>query len=128
MQGGGELVDIDFEDEDSLFVSDAKGLQRPIQLSGQQAIQVIAGLHYLLQLPGLVDREDLISLITKLQNSFRIDNSPIEVMDNPRLKEISEVINTAISAKSNVSIDYANVNTGSISSREIEPKDIIINN
>jgi predicted DNA-binding transcriptional regulator YafY len=126
-QGGGELVDIDFEDEESLFVSDAKGLQRPIQLSGQQAIQVIAGLHYLLQLPGLVNREDLVSLITKLQNSFRIDNSPIEVMDDPRLKEISEVLSKAISAQSNVKIDYANVNTGAISAREIEPKEIVIN-
>ena len=48
-QAGGGLVDIDFEDSDSIFVSDAKALDRPVKLSEFEASALLGDLHYLEQ-------------------------------------------------------------------------------
>lgn len=40
-QAGGGLVDIDFEDADSIFVSDAKSLDRPVKLSQFEASSLL---------------------------------------------------------------------------------------
>ena len=65
-QAGGGLVDIDFEDFDSIFVSDAKALDRPVKLSEFEASSLLGGLHYLEQFPNLVNSEVVAGLIRKI--------------------------------------------------------------
>ncbi len=62
-QAGGGLVDIDFEDADSIFVSDAKALDRPVKLTEFEASSLLGGLHYLEQFPNLVNSETVAGLI-----------------------------------------------------------------
>jgi proteasome accessory factor C len=49
---GGELVDIAFEDE-TVTVYDAQGLNRPLELSSDEAAALLVGLHALQQLPDI---------------------------------------------------------------------------
>jgi proteasome accessory factor C len=91
-QAGGGLVDIDFEDAESIFVSDAKSLDRPVKLSQFEASSLLGGLHYLEQFPNLVDSEVVGGLIHKIQQALPSVDSPISVVAAP----ISEAIRTVI--------------------------------
>lgn len=125
-QGGGELVDIDFEDAESIFVSDAKGLARPIKLSPAQAIQVIGGLHSLIQLSGVVQTQDLVNLLTKVQNTLHIKSTPLEIVENDLSEEIASVISEAIIENKALEITYTSATTGNQSTRIVEPKSIVV--
>lgn len=125
-QFGGELVDIDFEDEDSLFVSDAKGLSRPIRFTKMQSLQIVSGLHYLLQLPGLIDNESLTSLLGKFMDALSIEDLPLEVVLDENIEKIASSLGVAISQNKSVRITYSSSTTGVLSSRLIDPKSLTI--
>lgn len=125
-QGGGELVDIDLYDEESLFVADAKGLERPIKFDLNTGLEILSGLHYLVQLPGVVDTTALEQFIAKLQKAFGVSEIPIEVLNSESTDQIALDIANAINQGVVVEIEYAAGNTGRVSSRVIEPKKITV--
>lgn len=125
-QGGGELVDIDFEDAESIFVSDAKGLARPIKLTQTQAVQVIGGLHSLIQLSGVVQTQDLVNLLTKVQSALNIKSTPLEIVENEFSEEIAGTISEAIIENKAIEITYTSATTGNQSTRIVEPKSIVV--
>lgn len=127
-QYGGELVDIDFEDEESLFVTDAKGLERPIKFTQAQAYQIVAGLNYLIQLPGLIDRKELDLLLSKFMSAFNIELAPIEQSSDLIEADVLDALGTAIAGELCVQITYSSGNAGSLSNRKIDPKSIVIEN
>ena len=123
-QGGGELVDIDLYDEESLFVADAKGLDRPIKFDLNTGLEILSGLHYLVQLPGVVDTTALEQFIAKLQKAFGISEIPIEVSNSQATDQIALDLANAINKSEIVQIEYAAGNTGRFTTRVIEPKTI----
>ena len=125
-QYGGELVDIDFEDEESLFVSDAKGLERPIKFTQEQAYQIIAGLNYLIQLPGLIDPKELEQLLSKLMRLFDINQPPIEHASSKTESDTLSALGKAIAESVAVQITYSSGNLGTLSQRKVDPKTIVI--
>jgi proteasome accessory factor C len=120
-QAGGGLVDIDFEDSDSIFVSDAKALDRPVKLSEFEASTLLGGLHYLEQFPNLVDSEIVAGLIRKIQQALPNADSPINVVAAPILSSISQVVAEAIASKLSIEIKYAGVTKDDLSVRVIDP-------
>ena len=120
-QAGGGLVDIDFEDSDSIFVSDAKSLDRPVKLSEFEAATLLGGLHYLEQFPNLVDSEIVAGLIRKIQQALPNVDSPINVVTAPISEAISSVVTEAISSQLCVKIKYAGVTKDDLSVRVIDP-------
>jgi proteasome accessory factor C len=120
-QAGGGLVDIDFEDSDSIFVSDAKSLDRPVKLSEFEAATLLGGLHYLEQFPNLVDSEIVAGLIRKIQQALPNVDSPINVVTAPISETISSVITEAISLQLCIEIKYAGVTKDDLSVRVIDP-------
>lgn len=125
-QGGGELVDIDLYDEESLFVADAKGLERPIRFDLSTGLAILSGLHYLVQLPGVIDTTALEQFISKLQKAFGVNEIPIEVLNSQTTDQIALDIANAINKSVIVEIEYAAGNTGRFTSRVIEPKKITV--
>ena len=125
-QGGGELVDIDLYDEESLFVADAKGLDRPIKFDLNTGLEILSGLHYLVQLPGVVDTTELEKFISKLQKAFGVSAIPIEVQNSASIDQIARDVANAINQGLAVEIKYAAGNTGKFTSRVIEPKKITV--
>jgi predicted DNA-binding transcriptional regulator YafY len=120
-QAGGGLVDIDFEDSDSIFVSDAKALDRPVKLSEFEASSLLGGLHYLEQFPNLVDSEIVVGLIRKIQQALPNVDNPINVVAAPISADINSVVNEAISSQLSVEIKYAGVTKDDLSVRIIDP-------
>jgi proteasome accessory factor C len=120
-QAGGGLVDIDFEDSDSIFVSDAKTLDRPVKLSEFEASTLLGGLHYLEQFPNLVDSEIVAGLIRKIQQALPNADSPINVVAAPISSSISQVVAEAIASKLSIEIKYAGVTKDDLSVRVIDP-------
>jgi proteasome accessory factor C len=120
-QAGGGLVDIDFEDSDSIFVSDAKALDRPVKLSEFEASSLLGGLHYLEQFPNLVDSEVVAGLIRKIQQALPNVDNPINVVAAPVSEVVSSVVSEAISSQLSIEIKYAGVTKDDLSERVIDP-------
>jgi proteasome accessory factor C len=120
-QAGGGLVDIDFEDSDSIFVSDAKALDRPVKLSEFEASSLLGGLHYLEQFPNLVDSEIVAGLIRKIQQALPNVDSPINVVSAPISSSINQVVAEAMASKLSIEIKYAGVTKDDLSVRVIDP-------
>lgn len=123
-QAGGGLVDIDFEDAESIFVSDAKALDRPIKLSQFEASTLLGGLHYLEQFPHLVDVATVSGLISKIQLAMPDIESPINVVAAPILEGVQAVVSEGLSTKQVLEITYAGVTKDDVSVRLIEPVSI----
>ena len=125
-QGGGELIDIDFEDTESLFVVDAKGLDRPVKFSLETTLALVGGLQYLLQIPGSLDKSALHSLLAKLQQTLQTNHQVIEVVTAEAINERLTIINDAITSQQCIEIEYLSPVTGNSSTRSIEPKSLLI--
>jgi proteasome accessory factor C len=120
-QAGGGLVDIDFEDADSIFVSDAKSLDRPVKLSEFETASLLGGLHYLEQFPSLVHLETVAGLIQKIQQALPNVDSPINVVAAPILQEVRSVVTQALAASQSIEIMYAGITKNELSNRVIDP-------
>lgn len=120
-QDGGGLVDIDFEDSDSIYVSDAKSLDRPIKLTSLEATTLLGGLHYLEQFPSLASSEIVAGLITKIQSLLPSLESPISVIATPISGPIQEVLTTSIANERAVAISYGALSKEDVSQRIVDP-------
>ena len=120
-QAGGGLVDIDFEDADSIFVSDAKALDRPVKLSEFEAATLLGGLHYLEQFPHLVDADIVSGLISKIQQALPNVDSPINVVPAPIALGVRAAVDEGISSKRSITITYAAVTKDDVSTRTVDP-------
>jgi proteasome accessory factor C len=120
-QAGGGLVDIDFEDAESIFVSDAKALDRPIKLSQFEAATLLGGLHYLEQMPDFVDVQAVTGLIAKIQNVMPSADSPINVVPAPTSETVRSVVAEGISSQNVIEIKYAGITKDDVSLRCVDP-------
>jgi proteasome accessory factor C len=125
-QGGGGLVDIDFEDSDSIYVSDAKSLDRPIKFSSFEAMSLLGGLHYLEQFPHVADSSVVSGLISKIQSLIPSVENSISVVAQNLSPEITESINQAIKQNRAIGIDYAAISKDDISHRIIDPSEVYV--
>lgn len=120
-QAGGGLVDIDFEDSESIFVSDAKALDRPVKLSEFEAATLLGGLHYLEQFPNLVDSEIVAGLIGKIQQALPNVESPISVIAAPISTVVRATVTEGINSNLSIEITYAGVTKDDLSTRTVDP-------
>ncbi len=120
-QDGGGLVDIDFEDAESIFVSDAKSLDRPVKFTSFEATTLLGGLHYLEQFPSLANSAIVAGLITKIQSLLPSLGSPISVVAQPVSTQIREVIATSIQSSRAVQISYGGISKEDVSQRLVDP-------
>ncbi|MEJ6493525.1 MAG: WYL domain-containing protein [Actinomycetes bacterium] len=125
-QNGGGLVDIDFEDAESIFVSDAKSLDRPIKFTSLEAATLLGGLHYLEQFPNLADSQIVAGLITKIQSLLPSLESPISVITTPISSDVHEVLATSITNKHAVQISYAALSKDDVSHRLVDPVQLYV--
>ena len=125
-QDGGGLVDIDFEDAESIFVSDAKSLDRPIKFSSLEATTLLGGLHYLEQFPSLASSEIVAGLISKIQSLLPSIESPISVITSPTSNTIHEVLASSIENQRAVQISYGALSKEDVSDRLVDPVQLYV--
>lgn len=120
-QGGGGLVDIDFEDSESLFVFDSQDFDKPVRLTAFEANALLGGLHYLHQ---VVDSDLAITvseLISKISKAIPGANTPVEVVPITSDKDLLSLLQSAVTDRKVLKLKYASLTSDQVTSREIQP-------
>ena len=119
-QGGGGLVDIDFEDG-FIYVRNAQNFDRPVTLNRLEANALLGGLTYLkaVTVPDNVARID--ALISKISDAANRAGAPFEVVGHQVSSSFVTALRHAIDNKLRLEIVYS-AGTGEVSTRVIEPQ------
>ena len=117
---GGELVDIAFEDE-TVTVYDAQGLNRPLELSADEAAALLVGLHALQQLPDI--DTGLIATVTEKLAAYAGASAALDVRvsGSPHAATISQ----ALRAVCDLNILYVHPLRDDAASRRVTPISVI---
>ena len=121
-QGGGGLVDIDFEDG-FIYVRNAQNFDRPVSLNRLEANALLGGLAYLkaVTVPENITRID--SLIAKISEAANRSGAPFEVVGHQVSASFVTSLRDAIDNKLRLEIVYSS-GTGEVTTRVIEPQRI----
>ena len=118
-QGGGGLVDIDFEDG-FIYVRNAQNFDRPVSLNRLEASSLLGGLAYLKAVAGVENQSRIAALMEKISGAANSAGSPIEVVGQQVNVGFVSALKDAIESKSRLEIQYSD-GTGKITIRVIEP-------
>lgn len=117
---GGELVDIAFEDE-TITVYDHQGLNRPLELSADEAAALIVGLHALQQLPD-IDAALVARVIDKLS---AYSGAGAEVDVRVQSNAFAAVIRRALDSGHDLDITYIHPLRDDATERVVTPISVI---
>lgn len=122
--GPGQLVDIQFWDEDGrIHVLDALSLERPMRLSLQEALTLLIALRMLAQVPGVEDRDALVTAAVKLERAASATEAARAITVNVGIApEVRGVVETALEAGTATAIRYASASKDEVTDRVVEPR------
>lgn len=92
--GPDQLVDIDFYDEEHIWVTDPQTLTKPLRFTAEEIIALSIALRLLAQIPGIDFRADVERLMAKLDRA----GSPIQSKDTQDLVYIVPRVDPSVSA------------------------------
>lgn len=120
--GPDQLVDIDFWTDGHIHVIDPQTLGRPLRLTGEEATTLLIALRLLAQLPGIDDRESVLSAAAKLEEgaSSRV-TSRFVAIDVAVSDEIREAVDVALAEERELTIQYAAATRDEVTTRTIRP-------
>lgn len=108
--GPDQLVDIDFYDEEHIWVTDPQTLLKPMKFTAEEIIALSIAMRLLAQVPGLEFRDDIESLIAKLDRvgtGLHASESHNLLRISPQADPIlQELIDQALSRGSKVNFEY----------------------
>ena len=108
--GPDQLVDIDFYDEEHIWVTDPQTLVKPLKFTAEEVVALSIALRLLTQIPGLEFREDIENLMAKLDSAAGHLNSAV----NPELvriqpqanADVASVIDQSITQRTKIEFEY----------------------
>jgi len=120
--GPDQLVDIDFWDDGRIHVLDPQTLGRPLRLTGEEATTLLLALRMLAQLPGVQDRDAVLSATTKLEEAASLAVAgqyvAIDVAVDPSVRDD---VDRALRERREVEIEYASATSDEVTTRTIQP-------
>ena len=118
-----ELLNIDFDDPESIFVADAQVLDQPRSLTQVEALTLVLGLQLLAELSGgNEDREAIAALQKRIGGRIEKQLSEqITIADAVEESPHIAVIANAISNQQFLSIEYNSATSDSVTARAIFP-------
>ena len=127
--GPDQLVDIQFWDDDDavrgdgvIRVLDPQTLDRPMRLNHQEALSLLVALRTLAQLPGLEDRDAIVSAAAKLEAASAGSEVEREVhVDVAVADDVRAAVDTALADQRVLDITYASATRDEVTSRVIQP-------
>lgn len=119
-QGGGGLVDIDFEDG-FIYVRNAQNFDRPVSLNRLEASSLLGGLAYLKAVAGVANLARIDALIAKISDAANSAGAPFEVVGLQVNVVVVSALKDAIENKTRLEIKYSD-GTGKVTIRVIEPQ------
>lgn len=124
--GPDQLVDIDFWEDGRIHVLDPQTLDRPLRLTADEAVSLLAGLRLIEQVPGAHDRAAITSAIAKIESAVSEaagSGSEIRVvMDlDPGVRA---TIEAAVRSGESLTMTYAGATADEVTERTIAPLSI----
>lgn len=122
--GPDQLVDIDFWDDGVIHVLDPQTLGRPLRLTHEEALTLLVALRMLAQLPGIDDREAILSAAAKIETLVGgLDRFVAVAVDVSA--EVSAQIDRALAEGRAVDLRYAAATRDEITDRTVDPIRVI---
>jgi proteasome accessory factor C len=127
--GPGDLIDVDVDEDDRIWISMADHFSRPLKLTRSEALAIYLRGTELLATPGVPDAPVLAKALEKLRASLGPDTlgeaeGRIEIARGGRAPEHLRMLRDAAAAHERLSIEYFAISTGEWSRREIEPEEV----
>lgn len=121
--GPDQLVDIDFWDDDRIHVLDPQTLGRPLRLSGEEATTLLVALRMLAQLPGVEDRQAVLSAAAKLERAAGgAVGDRFVAIDVDVDSAVRDAVDQALRDSSDLTIEYAAATRDEVTIRTIRPR------
>ncbi len=121
--GPGDLIDVEVDEDERVWISMADHFARPLRLTRQEALAVYVRGHELMAAPGLPEAPALSSALEKLRTALG-DEEGIETagagLAPPHLATVRE----AVRERERLRIDYVAATTGARSTRDVEPEEV----
>jgi proteasome accessory factor C len=121
--GPDQLVDIDFWDDGIIHVLDPQTLGRPLRLTHEEALSLLVALRMLAQLPGIEDRDAIVTAAAKIEQLTSDSASERFVavrLDVPA--DITAAVDAALASDSDLVIRYASATKDDVTDRTIQPR------
>lgn len=128
--GPGDLIEVDVDEDDRIWISMAAHFARPLRLSRSEALALYLRGTELLGTAGLPDAPALASALDKLRTSLGPDTlgdaGGIEMVDPGAPIEALDPIREAARGRRRVRVDYFAHSSGEWSSRVIDPEEVFV--
>ena len=128
--GPGDLIEVDVDEDDRIWISMAAHFARPLRLSRSEALALYLRGTELLGTAGLPDAPALASALDKLRTSLGPetlgDAERIEMADPGAPIESLDPIREAAGEHRRVRVDYFAHSSGEWSSRVIDPEEVFV--
>jgi proteasome accessory factor C len=126
--GPGDLIDVEVDEDDHVWITMADHFSRPLRLSRQEALAITIRSAELLATPGSPQAPALSSALRKLREALGPDTAgddeTIATAEAGRPAEHLETLRRAAQQRERISIEYFAGSTGEWSTREIEPEEV----
>lgn len=124
--GPDQLVDIDFWDDGEIHVIDPQTLDRPLRLTPDEAVVLLVSLRMLAQVPGVGDREAILSASAKIEAAVA-ESLPAEVVPSVDVRvepDVAAVVEEALSRSSWLRLLYAGATRDDLTERDVMPRSV----
>lgn len=117
--GPDQLVDIDFWDDDRIWVQDPQTLAVPMRISSEEAIALSIALRRMNQIPGVAEKDTINRLLVKMDAVTGSAISVVKVSSADQVAQ-SELIESALANNHSLTFDYSSAKD-SQSCRNVTP-------
>jgi proteasome accessory factor C len=120
--GPDQLVDIDFWDEGVIHVLDPQTLERPLRLTHEESMTLLLALRMLAQLPGISDRDAIVTAAAKIeQNASEVASARFVAVQVEVLPEVRAAVDAALIGHRELALRYAAATRDEVTERIVEP-------
>lgn len=124
--GPDQLVDIQFWDDGVIHVLDPQTLSRPLRLTHEEALTLLIALRLLAQLPGVEDRDAIVTAAAKLEQvASAADSDRFVAIRVPVDALVTAAVDRALLEHRELSITYASASKDAVTTRTIRPRRLL---
>jgi proteasome accessory factor C len=118
--GPGDLIDVDIDEEDEIWIRMADHFSRPVRLTRAEAIAVRVRAAELMATPGVPEAPDLASALAKLDAA--LGPAPIEASAAAGGPPLLERVRAAVDDRERLSLTYVAASSGERTERTVDPE------
>lgn len=123
--GPGDLIDVDVDEDERIWITMADHFARPLRLTRNEALALYLRGTELVAVPGLPEAPALATALRKLRDGLApdmLEDAAIETLEAGRSPEQLDALRDAVREHRRVTIQYFAASTGQWSTRRIDPE------